>query len=513
MGENISDGNRRIAKNTLMLYVRQIITLVVSLVTVRLVLKALGEVDYGVNNVVAGAVTMFSFLTGALATGANRFFSYALGKKDEKLVEDTFHATLTIYVGLGVLIFLLGETVGLWFVNNKLVIPAERMAAANWIYQFSLINYFFGILTSPYMASIMAHEDMHIYARYTLVDIFLKLAIVFALYVTPIDRLTTYGFLGMAVAFVMRAIYRRYCNKHYPECTFKLYFSKKLLIEIAGFSGWNLFGNFAWVVKNQGMTFLMNMFFGPVINAAQSIATQIRTVLTSFATNIATATQPQITKNFANGDYSRMFKLVHSSSKFTFFLMIAMAIPVYFNLDYLLNLWLTDVPAHTVGFAKLMLIEGSFEAMSTPIANANQATGRIGLYQFLIGIFGVLNLPLSYIAIRSGAQPEFVYVISIACQSLIILERMVFLEKIQKKEFLRSLLHVLLPCIIVSGLSSLVCHFLYKPSSTFLPVLGTLAYEFVIVAIIAYFVGLNKEEKLFALNYISNLLHLDKHKK
>ena len=328
MADSTQSNSSRIAKNTIVMYVGQIAILLVSLYTVRVVLRVLGSEDYGIYNVVAGAVTMFGFLIGAMAISSQRFLSYAIGKNDEELLRKNFRATLTIYVLLGGIIILLGETIGLWFLNTKLVIPEPRIVAANVVYQLSLVNYFLSIIMTPFMSAIMAHEDMSIYAKISILDVFLKLAIVFLLYIIPFDKLIVYGVLLVVVSNIDRILYQRFCKKHYRECEFVLEFDRDKLKEIASFSGWNLFGNIAWIIKNQGTSFLLNIFFGPVMNAAQTIAIQVRSVITNLASNFSSAAQPQIIKKYANGDYDSMLNLTFTACKLSFYLMIFISISV-----------------------------------------------------------------------------------------------------------------------------------------------------------------------------------------
>lgn len=492
----------KIANNAIMLYGRQVVMLLVSLYTVRVVLSVLGAEDYGINNVVAGAVTMFSFLTSAMATGCQRFFSFAIGKNDTVLLTNTFRATLSIYLVLILILFVLGETVGLWFTNSKLVIPDNRMVAANWIYQFSLVGFCASIMSTPFMALIMAHEDMSVYAKYTLLDAAIKLIIVYLLYISPIDKLISYGFLGMCATFWIFWLYGRYCKKNYSESSLKLLWEGTIIKEIAGFNGWNLFGSFAWVVKNQGLSFLLNMFFGPLLNAAQGIAGQVRGAVNSFVSNFTTAVKPQIIKKYASGEYFSMLSLVYSSGKFAFWLMAVMTIPLCVNMEYVLHLWLTDVPKYSVEFTQLMLIEATFEAMSSPFACANQATGKIALYQFLIGLFGLLNLPFSLLAIKLGAMPEYVYYISIMCQLAIILIRMIFLNRVESHSLRRSLVLVLFPCLVLGACSFSLCYILHVAHSSFIHFCLEIFYEVVIIALFAFVLGLNKKEKSFVIQYL-----------
>lgn len=499
-----TSNNKRIAKNTLLLYVRQILVMGVGLYTVRKILEVLGVEDYGIYNVVSGAVTMFGFLSGAMAIGSQRFFSYYLGKQDDEGLKRVFHNTLTIYVFLSLVIVLLAESIGVWFINNKLVIPDNRLFAANIIFQVSLLSFVASMMSSPFMASIMSHEDMGVYARVSIIEVFMKLAVVFALVFSPFDKLISYSLLLFLTGVCVLLIYLIYCKRHYPECTFRLRYDKDIVSEIASFSGWNLFGNFAWIVKNQGTSFLLNIFFGPIMNAAQNLATQVRSIIHTFATNFTNAVQPQIVKSYARKDYDSMFRLMSSASKLSFLLMAVLVIPVILNVEFILDLWLVEVPEYAVVFTQIMLIEASLESMSTPVAAANQATGKIKYYQMIIGILGMMNLPLSYIALKMGANAEMVYIISLVLQSAIVLHRALYLRKIREGIGILVIGKIYLPCIITGTIAFLICYYLYisNSSANLFNTLLTCVYEALIVVALGYLMILNKDERAFVKRFL-----------
>ena len=501
MPEQISN-NKRIAKNTLFLYIRHILIMLVGLYTVRKVLDVLGIEDYGIYNVVSGTVTMFGFLSGAMALGAQRFFSYYIGKQDLDGLKRVFQNTLTIYIALSVGIVLLGESIGVWFLNSKLVIPESRLFAANFIFQVSLLSFVVSMMSAPFMASIMSHEDMGVYARVGILEVFLKLAVVFALVYSPFDKLISYSLLLFSTGLFVWIIYFIYCKRHYAECTFRMSYDKEMIRDIAGFSGWNLFGNVAWIAKNQGTSFLLNIFFGPAMNAAQNLATQIRSIVHTFATNFTSAVQPQIVKSYAKNDFESMFKLMSSSSKLSFLLMAVLVIPIIFNIDFILDIWLVEVPDHAVAFSRIMLVEVALEAMSTPMASANQATGKIKYYQMIIGVFGVLNLPISYIALKIGANVNVVYIISLILQFCIVLHRAFYLRKIRCGIGTQVLTRVYFPCLFSGGLAFLICYYLYNNPITLLGTFITCLYEALIVVVLGFLIALNTEERTFIKRFI-----------
>lgn len=505
-GIKLQPGNKRIVKNTFMLYVRQVLIMLVGLYTVRIVLKTLGIEDYGIYNVVSGAVTMFSFLTGAMAVGSQRFFSFYIGKNDCQYLQRVFHNTLTIYILLSIVIMLLGESLGYWFINNKLVIPENRIFAANCIFQISILSFVFSMLSAPLIAIIMSHEDMNIFARIGIIEVLLKLATAFALILSPFDKLIAYGSLLLIISIVTFSLYYIYCTRKYKECTFKLEYNKIIIREIAGFSGWNLFGNFAWIIKNQGISFLLNIFFGPAMNAAQNLATQIRTIVNTFASNFISAVQPQIVKSYAKNEYEKMFLLMSSASKMSFILMAIISIPVILNIDFFLNIWLVKVPDYATTFTKILLVEASLEAMSTPTASVNQATGRIKYYQMIIGILGILNLPVSYCFLRLGYGPNSVYIISLLLQIAIILHRAFYLRNIQKNISIYTIKNVFAPCVLAGIISFILCYYLHYNTSNVICTVLTCCYEAIIVLCLGYFIILNKQEKKYTCKLISDFI-------
>ena len=329
----MENNSRVLAKNTLLLYFRQILIMAVSLYTARVVLAVLGAGDFGIYNVVAGVFTMFGFLGGAMASSSQRYFSYDLGKKDLKHLEITFSVTFQIYLLIALVVLLFVETAGLWFLNTKLVIPSNRLIAANWIFQAAIISFLLTLITTPFMAIIIAHENMTVYAYVSIVEVALKLGIVFLLEYLPYDKLIVYGILLSLVIFINTAIYRFYCHKHYSECKVRFICDGKLFKEIIAYSGWNLFGNLAAIFKNQGINILLNLHFGTIVNAARGIAGQVNSAVMSFSNNFSTALRPQVIKTYAANQKEDTMRLVFRVCKFTFFLMYIFTLPLLFVLN------------------------------------------------------------------------------------------------------------------------------------------------------------------------------------
>lgn len=441
---------KRIAKNTLMLYFRQILILLVSLYTVRVVLNTLGAEDYGIYNVVAGVVTMFSFLSGAMATASQRYFAFEMGKGNEEGLQKIFSVTMTIYVLLALIIMLLAETVGLWFVNTKLVIPTERMVAARWIYQFAILSFMVTLLTTPYMASIIAHENMNVYAYVSIVEAALKLGIVFVLQALPYDKLTVYGGLLLLVACINTGLYRGYCKKHYSECRLRLVWDKVLFKEMVSYSGWNLFGASVGVVKNQIINILLNIFFGPLVNAARGIASQVNSAVVSFSQSFSTAMRPQITKNYASENYRETMQLVFRGCKGTFFLMYLFSLPLMIEMPYVLKLWLKEPPELSVLFTRLALLDALIDSISYLIMTLAQATGKIKLYQGVVGGVLLLNLPVSYCALRLGAPAYSVMIVAVGITLLAFIIRLYIVRRLTKFSLVQFVTKTALPVLAVA---------------------------------------------------------------
>ena len=501
---NYKTSGKQIARNSLYLYFQQLLGLVVSLVTVRYTMSTLGVVDYGVNSVVAGTVSMFQFLVGALSMGTQRFFSFYIGKEDKEMLAKTFKQTFTIYFLMAVFVVLLTEIVGVWFIENKLVIPVERLDAARIIFQVSVVSMFLSILQAPFMASVIAHENMKIFAQMSIYDVIMRLIVVFLLVASPFDKLISYSMLNFIVGLSTLIFYQWYTRTRYIECHSQFLWDRSLANEILGFNVWNLFGQFAWMMKNQGLGMLLNTFFGPVVNASQQVGTQIRGICVGFSQNINAAVNPQIIKSYAAEDYERMFSLVYRTSKINFFLMLTMTIPILFHLEFVLNLWLVEVPKYAVIICELLLIENLVETSSLPFATVNQATGKIALYQFLIGLSGLLNVPFAYIALILGYQPEVVFVIGILLQILIAVIRLVFVRRVKGVKLKTILTDVYLPCITTAIIVYSISYFTNIESGEFLPNALGIIWKVVITIIIALFVGFNQSDRVLFYSIIRN---------
>lgn len=494
---------KRIAKNTLMLYFRQILIMIVSLYSVRVVLNTLGAEDYGLYNVVAGVVTMFSFLSNSMATASQRYFSFALGQNDSEYLKITFSVTFQIYILLVFLIFVFAETIGLWFVMNKLIIPLERMTAAKWIYQAANFSFILTLITTPYMACLIAHENMKIYAFVSIIEACLKLGIVLLLKILPYDKLIVYGILLAVVAFVNTVIYRFYCHRHYSES--KLCFIKdgKLFKELVCYSGWNLFGSVASMVRNQGITILINLFFGPIVNASRAVAAQVNAAVISFAQNFSTALRPQIIKSYAAEEKDRVLCLVMHGTKIVFFLMLVICVPLFLQVPYLLKLWLKNVPDLTQVFVRLIVIDVLIDSISYPIMAVVQASGKIKLYQSVVGGCLILNLPVSYILFQFGFPAQTVFIVAIVLSVLALILRIIIVQKILSYNFVLPFVKLLMLFVLLTILVSVLPIILInKMNDSFFKFCLFVIISVCWSVIILFFVGLNKDEKKLILDKI-----------
>lgn len=403
---DITESNKRIAKNTLLLYVRMILTMAVGLFTSRVIINTLGVNDYGVYNVVGGIVTMISFLNNSMASASQRFISFELGKGNQETIKQVFSTSVSTHLLLALVLFVVAETVGLWFLNAHMNIETSRMTAANWVYQCSIISLMLTIVSVPYNACIIAHEHMKAYAYISILEVILKLLIVYLLLIISHDKLIIYAVLVLIVALIVRIIYSMYCKYYFKECIYSFdTFDKRIFRDMFSFVGWNLLGTSSFVFKNQGANIVLNLFFGTAINAARGIAFQVNAVITSFSNNFLMALKPQITKQYAEGNIERSISLVYAGCRYSTFLMMLISIPFMINMDYLLRLWLGIVPPYTSIFLQFTLAAALFRTMELPLITATYATGKIRLSQLIIAVTNFSEIPIVYILLKAGGAP------------------------------------------------------------------------------------------------------------
>lgn len=414
MSSNAVSNNKRIARNTLMLYFRMLLIMAVSFYTTRIVLKKLGIVDYGIYDVVGGVVMMFSFLNSSMSSATQRYLTFELGKGDKIRLGKIFSAALNIHIVIAILIIILVEAIGVWFLNTRMKIPPDRLVAANWVLQFSILTFCTNVLQVPFNATLVAHEKMDIYAYISVVEAFLKLAIVFMLTLLPFDKLIIYSILVFVVQCIVRGMYQAYCYRNFSECQFRLFWDKKLYREMTSFAGWNIFGSLAWLIRGVGVNIILNIFIGPAINAARGVANHVSGTLSGFVSNFTLALNPQITKNYAIGDIQGMETLTYRGLKFSYFLLFLLTFPILININYLLGLWLVEVPEYSAIFLILIVIDTLVgNIFGTPLMTALMATGNIKRYQIVVSLCLMTILPLSCIALYLGYSPIAVFVLSV----------------------------------------------------------------------------------------------------
>jgi len=405
--------NKRIAKNTCFLYVRMLFSMVISLYTSRVILKTLGIEDFGLYNVVAGVVSMFSFLTVSMGSATSRFLTYELGNENHLRLQNVFSAAVTIHLIIALCVLLLGETLGLWFLQYKLVIPESRMYAANIVYQFAIFSSILSIIQVPYSAMIMANERMNVYAYIEIVNVLLKLIVVFLLVIISTDKLIVYSFLLSSVTFVVLLMYWLYCRRRLSGCSFHLSWNKEYVYPMLSFSGWDLYGNASVLARTQGVNILLNMFFGSVLNAASGIATQVQNAVMSFASNVLSAIRPQIIKSYTVRDDQRMLYLINKASVYTSILLLLFTFPLLVDTEFILTLWLDKVPPYSVVLCRYVLLFNLFANLSSVVISGIHATGKIKRPSIINGTFYLSVIPYSYVLFKMGGEPQIAYIYNI----------------------------------------------------------------------------------------------------
>lgn len=411
MNTDTPANNKRIAKNTIVLYFRMVFMMVIALITSRVVLSTLGESDYGIYNVVGGFVAMFTIISGSLSAAISRFITFELGKGSGDRLRKIFSTSVNVQIIISVIIVVLCEAVGIWFLNNKMNIPADRMYAANWVLQCSILSFVVNLISVPYNAAIVAHEKMSAFAYISIVDALLKLGIVYLLWISDIDKLILYALLLLVISVVMRMIYGIYCNRKFEECHYELFFDKSMLKDIFKFAGWTFLGEAGFILNSQGITLLVNMFFGVTANAARGLASQVNSLVQQFTRNFTTAINPQITKNYADGDLSYMHSLIVRAAKFSYYLYLLIALPLIFESDIVLVLWLKDVPEYTSIFTKWTIICSSTTILANPLIAGISATGDIKKYYIIASSITITVLPITYIVYKLDGDVTSAYIV------------------------------------------------------------------------------------------------------
>lgn len=505
MATSVSD-NKRIAKNTIFLYIRMMVVMLVSLFTSRVILNTLGATDYGIYNVVGGIVTIVSFLNSALGASTSRFLTFALGEKNIQKQKSTFGACLNLHIGIALLVLILGETVGLWFFYEKMVIPDERMVAAFWVYQFSILTTMVSFTQVPYNASLIAHEEMSIYAYVGLYEAISRLIIAYLITISPIDKLVFYGLLLLINTIVVQLFYRWYAVKHFEECRFSLVKDKVLYKRLLSYGGWDLFGNLALVCQGEGVNLLLNVFFGPVVNAARAIAFQIQGAVTQFVSNFMTAVRPQVIKNYAEGNVDKMYTMTFYAAKFSYILMLALVVPIIYEIRFILGIWLGDaVPDETALFAVIVLMTYTWRTFHIAALMPYHAIGKIKTGNVTIGSLMIATLPIGYVLFKCGCPAYSVFLAIFAVEIVGMFAIYWLIHRYEYFPYKYVFTKILMPCGLVTIFTIIVPAFithLMNDGWARLIIVG-ISTEFSLL-LSALYLGLNKEERTRIFSFIKN---------
>lgn len=506
-----SDNNKRIAKNTIFLYFRMLFLLGVGLFTSRVVLSSLGAQDYGIYNVVGGFISMFTIFNAGLTSATQRFITFDLGKGNLKELRDTFSTCVIIYMMIALVILVFAEVGGVWFLENKLTIPTDRLYAARWVFQLSLITLIIGLVSTPYNALIVSHERMGAFAWISIYEALAKLAVAYQIYVTSYDKLIVYAVMLCIVQLSVRIIYNVYCNRNFKESKVIFNFNWAKIKKIYGFTGWAMFGGLANIGFTQGLNVLLNMFFNPVANAARGVAVQVQNIINGFVLNFQTALNPQIIKSYAKGDTSYMFKLIFASSKFSFLLLFVMSLPVMLEAETLLGLWLKEVPKYTPLFFRLIIITTMIDGISNPFMRAVDATGNIKKYQIIVGGILLMIVPVSYVVLKLGGAPYSVFIVHICMSFLAFLMRLYLVRKLINYSIMmywKNVLSRLIVVVIISVVFSLFVRAKMEPSLIRLIVVSLFSASAVLL--LSYNIALLPNERALLKNKFQSIIQKKK---
>lgn len=497
--------NKQIARNTLLLYVRMILLMLVSLYTSRVILTILGVDNFGIYSVVGGIVTIFSVLSGSLTTAISRFITFEIGRGNKDRLKTIFCTSVSIQIVLSVVICAIAEIVGGWFLNSQMNIPECRMAAANWVLQCSILTFVINLISIPYNATIIAHENMSAFAYISILEVLLKLLIVYFLCLFSYDKLIIYVILLVVVACIIRITYGIYCKRHFEEVSYKILWDKSVFKEMLSFAGWNFFGNTAYILNTQGVNMLINVYFGVIVNAARGITAQVEAAVTSFVNNFTMAINPQITKSYASGDTQAMFKLINQGTKFSFYIMYLFVLPIVLEANTILYMWLNNVPSQTAIFLRLALFASLSNVIGNELYYGIISTGKIKKYQIVVSVVCVMVFPMTWIVYKLGFSAVSTYVISFIVYVFVNAIRIIFLKKLIRFPVRRFVIEVLKPILIVSFLSIVVPSLLvYVIKPSFVRLLMITIIGSISTLAIIYLFGLSVNERCFLLSKIKD---------
>lgn len=499
----VSENNRRIAKNTILLYVRTLFSQLLGLYTSRKFLEILGVEDYGIYNVVGGVIALLLFFNGSMAVATQRYLTIELGKNDLKAYNNVFSMACIIHAVLALFVLIIAETVGLWFMNSYLNIPVSRMSAANLVYQASVFTVVLSIFVVPYTASLTSHERLDVYAFVGMGEAILRLGVVYLLLISTYDSLVLYGFLLFMIQLISAFIFIVFCTKIFKECRFHWLWNTSLFGSMLGFTGWNLFGTLAWILKDQGSNLLLNIFGGPLINAARGVSFQVSSAVQNLVSGFSAAVNPQLTKNYATENKESLYNLFVTSSKISFFLLFFIALPVILEISYLLNLWLVEVPDYSVLFTRIILLEAVFNTLAGPMVTSLLATGNIKIYQIVVGSVMLLNVPVSFVLLYCDFPIETPFFVSIAVILLSLGIRLLFCKYQLSFNISSYINDVLKPVVLVFVLSSILPLFIYfYMDYGFVRFVIVSFVSIISILFFVYFLGMSIKERVFINNII-----------
>lgn len=492
--------NRTIAKNTLLLYLRMAFTMIVSLYTSRVILSVLGVVDDGIYSIVGGTVSMFMFLNGALSGATSRFLTFELGRENKDKLKKTFSAALLVHYILAVVIFVLLETIGLWLLNHKLIIPEERMYAARVVFQLSVISTLLSVTQVPYTASIISHEKMGAFAYMSILEAVLKLLICYLLQVSHFDKLITYGILILVVRTIIRMLYRIYCIRKFEECHLSLVRDRSLIKPILSFSSWDLLGNLSVTARDQGVDVIMNMFFGPAINSAAGKAGVVCNAINGFSNNFLTAIRPPIVKSYSIGNIRKMEELMIDASKYAYSLLILLSVPFFFESQFVINLWLKNPPEYAALFCVVDLIMVLIISLFRPLTYAIHASGRIRFMSIANGIIFLSSVPIAYILLLTGKNPIAPWIAKCVLQLFVSMSNLYCVKRnIPEFDVALFLKHTALPAILSVSIILPITYLVYRqfPDSSWWRFLSVCTVSTLTVAATVYFIVFDKKMRDF----------------
>jgi O-antigen/teichoic acid export membrane protein len=466
------------------------------------VLKILGVEDFGIYNIIGGIVVLFTFLNAAMTSATQRFLNYELGKNNTEEIKRIFSMSVTIHRIIAGVSFFLAETIGLWFLNEYINIPENRQNAANWVYQFSLLTFCIQIIRVPYNASIIAYEKMEFYAYIGIIETVLRLLLVYLLVIFNYDKVITYAILTFLITIIINISYRIYCRSNFTTCNYFFFWDKSLFKLLISFSGWSLLGNFATLGTQQGINILLNVFYGVTVNAATGIANQLSQALYSFISNFQTAFNPSIVKSYANNNNKYFIDIIFLTSKYSYYLLFIISIPILIHCDIILKIWLEYIPMYTIQFCRLMILFSLIDALSSPFWIAVHATGKIRNYQLLIGSIIILNLPISYISLKIGMPPESVFIIRLIINLLVFFSRLIYLSKISNfpiDAYIKEIITTIIPVSLSSFIVSFISNYIFDNLTILSSIISLL-----ITILIIYHMGLKQREKIFIKKIITN---------